>query len=155
MTTNNTFDEMLKETYQRAKRKGKKSDRYAGHFLLVYLHNALRETGGAELTDTTREILAAILREIIEGTDARDSTFTRELGGNPRWKNQIRDQQIIGEMAWRVKGKEMKRWPAAGEIADKKQFTGEHGNPLKQRTIFNKWNDRKDDPDLAFVFKDD
>ena len=52
MTTNNTFDEMLKETYQRAKRKGKKSDRFAGHFLLVYLPNALRETGGAELTDT-------------------------------------------------------------------------------------------------------
>ena len=155
MTTNNTFDEMLKETYQRAKRKGKKSDRYAGHFLLVYLHNALRETGGAELTDTTREILAAILREIIEGTDARDAIFTRELGGNPRWKNQIRDQQIIGEMAWRVKGKEMKRWPAAGEIVASKQFTDKDGNLLSQRHIYNMWNERKDDPDLAFVFKDD
>ena len=153
MNANNSFDKMLKETYQRAKRKGKKSDRYAGHFLLVYLHNALRETGGAELTDTTREILAAILRDIIEGADARDATFTRELGGNPRWKNQVRDQQIIGEMASRVKGKGMKRWPAAGEIAQGKRFTGPDGNPLSQRHIFNMYNQRKDDPDLEFVFK--
>ena len=75
MTTNNTFDEMLKETYQRAKRKGKKGDRFAGHFLLAYLHNALRGTGGAELTDTCREILAAILREIIDRKDDPDLAF--------------------------------------------------------------------------------
>jgi hypothetical protein len=155
MNTINTFDEMLKETYQRAKRKGKKGDRFAGHFLLVYLHNALRETGGAELTDTCREILAAILREIIDGKDARDATFTHEHGGNPAWKNQVRNQKIIGEMAWRVKGKKMKPWPAAGEIADKIQFTDRNGNPLSKRHIYNMWNDRKDDPNLAFVFKGD
>ena len=102
-----------------------------------------------------REILAAILREIIDGKDARDATFPRELGGNPSWKNQIRDQQIIGEMAWRVKGEGMKRWPAAGEIADKEQFTDRNGIPLSQRHIYNMWNDRKDDPNLAFVFKGD
>jgi hypothetical protein len=58
-------------------------------------------------------------------------------------------------MAWRVKGKGMKRWPAAGEIADKKQFTDRNGNPLSKRHIYNMWNERKDDPDLAFVFKGD
>ena len=155
MSTGNSFDDVLRETYRRAKRKGKRSDQYAGQFLLTYLHNALRETGGAELTDTCREILAAILREIIEGKDARDATFTRALGGNPAWKNQVRDQKIVGEMAWRVKAKGMKPWPAAGDIVRKKLFTNKDGDSLGQRTILNKWNARKDDPDLAFVFEGD
>ena len=144
-------DSLLEETYDRALR----GDQRAGHFLLTLLHNSLRESGGATLTDTGREILADILREIIQGKDARDATFTRIGSGYPAWKRQGRDQLLVGAMGWRIKEGKSKR-KAAIELADSGRFIGKHGEPLTWKTINNIYIKRKDDPDLNVVFfKDD
>ena len=140
-------DSLLDEAYDRALR----GDQRAGHFLLILLHNSLRETGDATLTDTGRAILSDMLREIIEGKDARDATFTRKGSGNPQWKRQGRDQMLVSEMGWRIKQGMSKR-AAAIDVAKKGYFRRDDGEPLGYRRIYNIYDDRKDDPDLLYVF---
>jgi hypothetical protein len=143
-----SHDSLLEETYDRALR----GDQWAGHFLITLLHNSLRETGGATLTETGRAILAEMLRDIINGKDARDVTFTRKGSGNPRWKRQGQNQMLVSEMKWRIK-KPMSARAAAKELEEKGYFKKENGDPMKHGRIRRIYDDRKDDPDLDFVFK--
>ena len=147
------YDSLLEEAYNRAKRKGNKADQRAGRFLLIWLHNSLRETGGATLTETGRAILAEILLNIINGEDARDATFTRKGSGDPAWKRQSRNQRLVSEMKWHIKQDASKNVAAAAkDIANKGYFKKDNGDPMKWKTINNIYNDRKDDPDMDFVF---
>ena len=149
------YDSLLEEAYNRAKRKGNKADQRAGRFLLIWLHNSLRETGGATLTETGRAILAEILLNIINGEDARDATFTRKGSGDPAWKRQLRNQRLVSEMSWRIK-KPMTKRAAAIDLEEKGYFKKANGEPMKWKTINNIYNDHVDDPDLDVVFfKDD
>jgi hypothetical protein len=140
-------DSLLEEAYDRALR----GDQRAGHFLLTLLHNSLRETGGATLTDIGRSILAEMLRKIIDGEDARDVTFTLKGSGDPEWKRQGRYQMLVSEMNWRIK-QGMSNRAAAIDVAKKEYFKKDNGDPIKWKTINNIWLERKDDPDLAVVF---
>ena len=146
------YDSLLEEAYNRAKRKGNKADQRAGRFLLILLHNSLRETGGATLTETGRAILAEILLNIINGEDARDATFTRKGSGDPAWKRQSRNQRLVSEMGWRIK-QGMSNRAAAIDVAEKEYFKKDNGDPIKWKTINNIYDERKDDPDLLICIR--
>jgi hypothetical protein len=142
-------DFLLNQAYERAL----DGDQRAGHYVLVWLHNALRETGGATLTDSGRVILSEMLLNIINGEDARNVTFTRRGSGDPKWKRQSRNQLLVSEMKWRIKQDASKNVAAAAkDIANKGYFKKDNGDPMKWKTINNIYNDCKDNPDLEVVF---
>lgn len=136
-------DKLLAKAYFRAR----EGDMNAGRFVLIFLHNSLRGQGVNALTDYAREILADMLAQIVQGTDAREVTFTKKGSGNPAWQRHDEISLIVNLMeAKQAQGRGP--WQAAGDIC------GYFGRT--QKRTWSIWNERKaelEDPIRRGSFK--